>query len=141
MLKRKQISPLNQKRRNSFITEGNCRTACLGWGGRPQFDFFSALFKGFPACVKTLGQRCESFFRYGDHSPAVFLLCSRTLQAYGTHLKGFTRAATKSISFFKSFPETFWFLAVLYVLRIILQLKSDHIKEKKRKRDKHRLPM
>ena len=21
-----------------FITDGNCRTACLGWGGRPQFD-------------------------------------------------------------------------------------------------------
>ncbi len=32
-LKRKQIRPLNQKRENSLITEGNCRTASLGWGG------------------------------------------------------------------------------------------------------------
>jgi len=39
VLKRKQIRPLNRKRRNSFITESNCRTACLGWGGRTQFDF------------------------------------------------------------------------------------------------------
>lgn len=23
------------------ITLGNCRTACLRWGGRPQFDFYS----------------------------------------------------------------------------------------------------
>jgi hypothetical protein len=32
MLKRKQMRPLNQKRRNSFITGGNCRTASLQWG-------------------------------------------------------------------------------------------------------------
>jgi len=38
VIKRKQMRSLNQKRRNSFITEGNCRTASLGWGGRPQFD-------------------------------------------------------------------------------------------------------
>jgi hypothetical protein len=31
--------PLNRKRRNSISTESNCRTACLGWGGRSQFDF------------------------------------------------------------------------------------------------------
>jgi hypothetical protein len=23
----------------TLIIQGNCRTACLGWGGRPQFDF------------------------------------------------------------------------------------------------------
>jgi hypothetical protein len=28
VLKRKQIRPLTQKRRSSFITKGNCRTAC-----------------------------------------------------------------------------------------------------------------
>jgi hypothetical protein len=26
------------------MTQGNCRTACSGWGGRPQFDFCSFLF-------------------------------------------------------------------------------------------------
>jgi hypothetical protein len=34
VLKRKQIKPLNQKIRNSFITEGNYRTACKGRGIR-----------------------------------------------------------------------------------------------------------
>lgn len=37
MLKRKQIKHLNQKRnlrRNSFITESNCRAACKEWGIR-----------------------------------------------------------------------------------------------------------
>ena len=24
----------------SQIVNGNCRAACLGWGGRPQFDFY-----------------------------------------------------------------------------------------------------
>jgi hypothetical protein len=32
VLKRKQIRPLNQKRRNSLIIEGNCRTVSSGWG-------------------------------------------------------------------------------------------------------------
>ena len=34
MLKRKQIGPLNQKRRNFFITASNCRTACKEWSIR-----------------------------------------------------------------------------------------------------------
>src|SRR5664280_2520666 len=38
--KRRHLRPLNRKRRNSYITSSNCRTACLGWGGRTQFDSF-----------------------------------------------------------------------------------------------------
>jgi len=34
-----------------FITSNNCRTACLGWGGRPQFDFFPN-FSKFPSSWK-----------------------------------------------------------------------------------------
>ena len=32
--KRKHLKPLNRKRRNSFITDSNCRTACKGQGIR-----------------------------------------------------------------------------------------------------------
>jgi len=28
-----------------FALKLNCRTTCLGWGGRTQFDFGSALFR------------------------------------------------------------------------------------------------
>ena len=44
MTKRKHLRPLNRKRRNSFITASNCRTACLGWGGRPQFDLLCFIY-------------------------------------------------------------------------------------------------
>jgi hypothetical protein len=26
-------------KREILIIQGNCRKACLGWGGRPQFDY------------------------------------------------------------------------------------------------------
>jgi hypothetical protein len=39
MQKIRCIKPLNPKRRKLNVIHGNCRTACLGWGGRPQFDF------------------------------------------------------------------------------------------------------
>src|SRR5665647_201059 len=35
---RRHLRPFNRKRRNSFITDSNCRTASLSWGGRTQFD-------------------------------------------------------------------------------------------------------
>src|SRR5664280_1693530 len=50
--KRRHLRPLNRKRRNSFITGSNCRTASLGWGGRTQFDLGKLNYRAIPK-VKT----------------------------------------------------------------------------------------
>jgi len=68
VLKRKQIRPLNQKRRNSFITESNCRTACLGWGGCPQFEFSVSLWASQVSQEKASGQydKFQVFLNYKE---------------------------------------------------------------------------
>ena len=58
--KGRYLRSLNRKRRNSIITNGNCRTACLGWGGRTQFDFKKDHTSGVLCCLNNKNIRCET---------------------------------------------------------------------------------